>query len=82
MYEEYKIKFIIETHSEYIIRKSQLLVKEYGLEKDVNYNPFSVLYFNEDRKVWSMIYREDGKFKNEFGTGFFDESTNLAFDLM
>lgn len=82
VYEEYKIKFIIETHSEYIIRKSQLLVKEYGLEKDVNYNPFSVLYFNEDRKVWSMIYREDGKFKNEFGTGFFDESTNLAFDLM
>lgn len=82
VYEKYKIKFIIETHSEYIIRKTQLHVKEKELEIAPNENPFAVLYFNEDLKVWNMEYREDGKFKNSFGSGFFDESSNLAFELM
>lgn len=82
VYENYNIKFIIETHSEYIIRKTQLYVKEKELEIAPNENPFAVLYFNEDLRVWNMEFREDGKFSNSFGPGFFDESSNLAFDLM
>ena len=82
VYVKNKIKFIIETHSEYIIRKTQLLVKENDFEIAPNENPFAVLYFNDDLKVWNMNYRQDGRFSNEFGTGFFDESSNLAFELM
>lgn len=81
-YKNYGIKFIIETHSEYIIRRSQLFVKEL---KNFDANPFATIYFDKDitkeEFVWNMKYREDGKFANEFGSGFFDESTNLAFDL-
>ncbi|AYO57331.1 hypothetical protein CO230_03850 [Chryseobacterium sp. 6424] len=76
------IELIIETHSEYLIRKTQLFVKEKELQIAPNENPFTVLYFDEEKIAWSMQYREDGKFKNEFGTGFFDESTNLAFELL
>jgi len=82
VYEKYGVKFIIETHSEYIIRKTQLFVKEKDLQIAPNENPFAVLYFNDDLQVWNMHYREDGRFFNEFGTGFFDESSNLAFELM
>lgn len=82
VHDKYKVKFIIETHSEYLIRKTQLFVKEKELQIAPNENPFSVIYFDEDKIAWSMQYREDGKFKNEFGTGFFDESTNLAFELL
>lgn len=81
----YKIRLIVETHSEYLIRKSQLIVKRDELEIEPNENPFSVIYFDKDidknQPVWNMLYRQDGKFSNEFGTGFFDESTNLAFEL-
>lgn len=82
VYDKYKVKFIIETHSEYIIRTTQLLVKENDFEVAPNENPFAVLYFNDDLKVWNMNYRQDGRFSNEFGSGFFDESSNLAFELM
>lgn len=82
VYEKYQVKFIIETHSEYVIRKTQLLVKDKELEIAPNENPFSVLYFNDDLIAWNMNYRGDGRFSNEFGSGFFDESSNLAFELM
>jgi len=82
VYDKYKVTFIIETHSEYIIRTTQLLVKENDFEVAPNENPFAVLYFNDDLKVWNMNYRQDGRFSNEFGSGFFDESSNLAFELM
>ena len=82
VYDKYKIKFIIETHSEYIIRKTQLYVKENDLEIAPNENPFTVLYFNEDLKVWNMEYREDGKFRNDFGSGFFDETRNIVKQML
>jgi predicted ATPase len=74
------IRFVIETHSEYMIRKSQLWVKEKRYENESD-NPFNVVYFDKVKGPYEMKYRLDGKFKNEFGRGFFDESTNLAFDL-
>ena len=82
VFDQYKIRFIIETHSEYLVRKTQLFVKEKDLAILPNENPFSVLYFDKDLEVWAMKYREDGKFSNDFGSGFFDESSNLAFELM
>lgn len=82
VYKDFGVKLIIETHSEYLIRKTQLIVKNYEYEVDPNVNPFSVLYFDKDLTQWKMEYREDGKFKNSFGRGFYDESNNLTFDLL
>ena len=79
-----KIKFIVETHSEYLIRKSQVLVaqKDYKDEKDLSNNIFSTFYFKSDGMPYQMIYRTDGKFSNEFETGFFDETNNLIFEIL
>lgn len=74
---EYRCKFIIETHSEYLIRKTQVLVSEadYADEKDlVENNPFKVYYFPSDDAPYMMQYALSGRFANKFGEGFFDEA--------
>lgn len=82
--DEYGVKFIIETHSEYLVRRSQGIVasKKYAdqdaLEKKC---PFKVYYFPENDIPYKMNYRTDGKFSNKFGSGFFDEATKLSFEL-
>lgn len=84
---EYHCKFVVETHSEYLIRKTQVLVSKENFEDNSSMkenNPFKVYYFygeNKDKPYYSMEYRTDGKFSNEFGTGFFDIASNLAFEL-
>ena len=76
------INFIVETHSEYLIRKTQLLVKGNEFEIEPNDNPFTVVYFDDRRGPYKMNYREDGKFIEKFGSGFFDVSANLTFELL
>lgn len=80
---EYGIEFIIETHSEYLIRKSQniLVEEEYTNNEGLNPHPFKLYYFDVDNGPYEMKYRNDGRFINEFGTGFFDVNSNLIFDL-
>ena len=84
---EYHCKFVVETHSEYLIRKTQVLVSKENFEDKSSMkenNPFKVYYFDgekKDKPYYSMEYRTDGKFSNEFGTGFFDTASNLAFEL-
>ena len=84
-YEKYNIHFIIETHSEYLIRKAQVFVArhQYDNEDDMNnQSPFKVYYVPRDDKPYEMEFCPDGRFKNEFGKGFFDEATNLAFEIL
>lgn len=80
---EYGVEFIIETHSEYLIRKAQLFVAEnqYTNQEGLNPNPFKVYYFALDKGPYEMNFRNDGRFTNEFETGFFDVNSNLIFDL-
>jgi AAA15 family ATPase/GTPase len=78
VHSNYPINFLIETHSEYLIRKTQLLVKQNEFEVEPNTNPFTVLYFDKELKQWVMNYREDGKFIDDFGPGFFDETRNIV----
>ena len=76
---DYGFRFIIETHSEYLIRKTQVEVaKHKGEEWE---NPFAVYYFPVVGNPYKMEYRADGKFSNEFGKGFFDEAAELAFQI-
>lgn len=71
-------QIIVETHSEYLIRRTQVLVKEKGLQN----NPFKVYYFDSEKGPYEMKYREDGIFENDFGSGFFDEADTQAIKLL
>jgi predicted ATPase len=70
---EFGINFIIETHSEYIIRKSQLLNLE-------NPNFFKLYYFDVD-KPYEMEYLNNGKFNRDFGEGFTDVADNIEVEI-
>lgn len=82
---DYGFRFIVETHSEYIIRKTQVMVANahYASQEELeNQNPFKVYYFPNGAPPYDMGYRMDGKFSEQFGKGFFDESANLIFQII
>ena len=80
---DYQFKFIIETHSEYLIRKTQVIVsKEFNTEEKLVVNPFKVYYFPSEGQPYEMLYRPDGNFSNDFGKGFYDEANNLLFEII
>lgn len=78
-YQKYKINFIIETHSEYLVRKTQILVANEQYEDEqvlAEKCPFKVYYLPrlDEGKPYEMGYRTTGGFMNKFGEGFFDEA--------
>lgn len=75
--EKYNIHFIIETHSEYLIRRLQVRVAE----KKISPEDVSVIYVDENSHPYNMGLKENGKFSQEFGSGFFDEADNAAIEL-
>ena len=78
----FRYKFIIETHSEYLIRKTQVIVSErYNTDEKLKDNPFKVYYFPSNDVPYEVVYRPNGRFENDFGKGFFDEAANLSFKL-
>ncbi len=82
--ENYKFKFIVETHSEYMIRRSQVLVSEgeFKNEKDLEENcPFRVYYFPKDGEPYDMEYTITGRFGKQFGKNFYDASARDAVEL-
>lgn len=84
-YKSFNFHFIVETHSEYLIRKTQVLVSQMGFENNVESvgrSPFVTYYIPENSAPYSLGYRKDGKFMESFGTGFYDEASNLAFELL
>lgn len=84
-YKNYGIHFVIETHSEYLIRRTQVLVAREKHETDEeveNRCPFATYYVPKNGEPYSLKYRKDGKFKEEFGSGFYDEASNLAFEIL
>lgn len=79
---KYGIQLIVETHSEYLIRKSQVIVAEYELEVSPNTNPFTIYYFPEEEAPYRINYDKDGSITPNFGNGFYDESSLRALELM
>jgi hypothetical protein len=80
----FNIQFILETHSEYLIYKFQ----EYIGKQIINPNDVALYYLNNpdsDKKYVNRVpIKEDGSIEYEkyFGTGFFDEQTNLKLSLL
>ena len=86
-YKTYNIRFIVETHSEYLIRKLQTLVAK----KEISTGDVSLNYiYHHDKakrpvgkpQVLNIKIKEDGRLSEPFGSGFFDEADNLAMDLL
>lgn len=77
-------KFLIETHSEYLIRRTQVLVAEMNIENEdelEKQNPFKVYYFPANDMPYDMKYLPTGRFENKFGEGFFDEASTAALTI-
>jgi predicted ATPase len=81
---KFRINFIIETHSEYLIRKLQYLTAK----NDISTEDIVIYYFNADTfvtsdepKVKKIEIRKNGQLTESFGKGFLDETTMLQFEL-
>ncbi len=82
-YNTFNIKFIIETHSEYLIRKLQYLTSK-GIAKPTD---TIIYYFNHpdqipegEKQLVKVNIENDGGLSKNFGKGFYDEASNL--DIM
>ena len=82
-YQKFNTRFIIETHSEYLIRKLQVLVAD--KENALVPNDISLNYVEKDENGVSTNRKidilEDGGLSDTFGSGFYDEADALAMDL-
>ena len=82
-YKNYNIHFIIETHSEYLIRKLQVMVAD--KENPLSSNEVSLNYVEKNENGISTNKKidilEDGSLSDSFGHGFYDEADSLAMDL-
>lgn len=81
------VRLLIETHSEYMIRRSQVLVARMSSEKNYSQeeldakNPFRVVYFPESGQPYDMHYKVNGDFEHLFGEGFFDAAAKNRVEL-
>lgn len=83
-YTKYNVQLIIETHSEYLIRKLQYLTAKKEITPDLT----QIYYFNNpdilaagEKQVKKINIERDGSLSDEFGKGFLDEADNIAIDL-
>jgi predicted ATPase len=81
----FNIRFVIETHSEYLVRKLQYLTGK----GDIKPEDTVIYYFypptevpEGEPQVKKINIREDGMLTKDFGKGFFDESALWAFELL
>jgi len=81
---KFNIQFIIETHSEYLIRKLQYLTAKGDIDPEFT----QLYYFNNpdkiphgEEQVKKINIQEDGTLSDDFGTGFFDEADKIAISI-
>lgn len=79
------IQLVIETHSEYLIRKLQYLTAKGELNK----GDVAIYYFSDPKtckdpkeRVFRIDIEEDGSLSRPFGSGFYDETNNIIMDMM
>lgn len=74
---KYDHEFVIETHSEYLIRKLQYHVGSGKVDPAV----INIYYFDKDDGARKININKDGSLSAEFGPGFYDEADNIAIEL-
>ncbi len=77
---KFNIQLIVETHSEYLIRKLQYLTAK----KEISTEDTQIYYFyppdevpEGENQIYPINILEDGSLSKNFGKGFFDEAGNL-----
>jgi predicted ATPase len=77
-------RLVIETHSEYLIRKLQYSIAK----RQIASNIAKIYYFNRldnismgQEHIKNIDINNDGSLSDDFGTGFFDEADKIALDL-
>lgn len=77
---------IVETHSEYLIRRTQLMVANSGMDSEdlAQSWPISVYYFPSEKgkQPYDMQYLPNGMFANKFDSGFFDEAGRMHMEIL
>lgn len=81
-YKSYGIEFIIETHSEYLIRRTQAIVANMTSKEEYEKRPFAVYYVDKGGQTYELKYLESGRFENSFGPGFFDEASRSSIQIL
>ncbi|MCQ2280999.1 MAG: AAA family ATPase [Bacteroidales bacterium] len=81
------IQIIVETHSEYMVQRSQVVagdIVQAGPTGSIDDIPFSVFYIDNDlnKPCRRIPYDERGVFTEDFGEGFFDESSKHAIAII
>ena len=83
-YKTFGTHFILETHSEYFLRKLQY----FTAKNVINSEDTVIYYFNTDEnvseeepKVKSIEITRNGNLTDTFGAGFYDEAISLQFKL-
>lgn len=88
--ENYPIHLVLETHSEYLIRKLQVLVANDKIKPETIalhyiYSP-DIELRNEDEKDMQQVNRiniqQNGLLSENFGSGFLDEAGNSQLDII
>jgi len=88
-YHKFRTRFVLETHSEYLIRSLQVLIAK----KTIRNSQVNIFYVNSEvnpedpleerrKKIYQMKIDENGLLLNGFGKGFFDEASNLSIMLL
>jgi len=77
------LNFLIETHSEYLIRRFQVLIAK----KQINPEDLVINYFWKDpvrsTRICKQIYfKENGRLSDSFEKGFFDETISTQLNLL
>ena len=78
----YGIDFIVETHSEYLIRRSQAIIANMHSKEEFEARPFAVHYVERGGRTYELVYQESGRFENSFGPGFFDEAGRSSIQVL
>ena len=82
---QFGVRFVVETHSEYLVRHTQVLAAKkmyeegYDLEK-VNQN-IKVYYISQERGVIDMLFMDNAKFQDNFDEGFFDQAARESLTI-
>ncbi len=81
----FNVQLILETHSEYLIRKLQYLTAKGKIKPESTiihyvYHPDDVP--KGECQVKKIKINRDGSLSDNFGEGFFDEATNWKFELL
>ena len=79
------MKFILETHSEYLVRRTQVLAARQLYEEEVALDKVNesikVYYLSQERGVVDMLFLDNAKFQDSFDEGFFDQAARESLTI-